>query len=58
MAVRKTVEQILDELNRMHDEDVARNQVPVTSCKTITNTRLEHTRHGVIRHVTTVLIKY
>lgn len=58
MAVRKSVDVVLAELNRMHDEDRRRQEVPVTYCKTCTSSYLQHTRHGVIKIVVTTPIKY
>ncbi len=61
MAVRikkKTVEDVLDELNDEADRQNLRGKyaIPFSDCKTVTNSKLEHTHHGVIvTHVTSSL---
>ncbi len=34
-----------------------RDKIKTTDCKTVTNTSIEHTRHGVIRHEVTRDVK-
>lgn len=34
-----------------------RDKVKVTDCKTVTNTKIEHTRHGIVRREVTRDVK-
>lgn len=56
MAVRKeptTVDELMESFFKLKE-----NVVPTTLCKTVTNSYIKQTRHGIIKIVVTTPIKY